>query len=86
MKQFEHCVVARLSAGRQRLVKALASKTSIFGELCHAAGASHITEAVTAAAGSPVVVQRADTVGFFVCSAVSFAIFGIFWGILQIGR
>jgi hypothetical protein len=29
---------------------------------------------------------RADTIGFLVCSAVSFAIFGLFWGILQIGK
>jgi solute:Na+ symporter, SSS family len=29
---------------------------------------------------------RADTVGFLICSAVSFAIFGVFWGILQIGK
>lgn len=29
---------------------------------------------------------RTDAVGFFVCSAVSFAIFGVFWGLLQIGK
>jgi len=43
MKELEHRVVAWLGAGCERLVKTLAPKTSIFGELCHATGASHIT-------------------------------------------
>jgi hypothetical protein len=43
MKKLEHRVVTRLSAGSERLVKTLAPKTSIFGELRHATGASYIT-------------------------------------------
>jgi hypothetical protein len=29
---------------------------------------------------------RVDTIGFFVCSAVSCAMLGLFWGLLQIGK
>lgn len=43
MKQLEHRVIARLGLGRKRLVKTLASKTGIFGKLCHAPGTCHIT-------------------------------------------
>src|SRR3990172_587545 len=43
MKQLEHRIVARLGTWRKRLVQTLAPKTGIFGKLCHATGACHIT-------------------------------------------
>jgi Na+/proline symporter len=30
--------------------------------------------------------NRTDTIGFAICCAVAFAIFGIFWGLLQLGK
>ena len=44
MKQLEHCVIARLRAGRERLVQALTAKTRILGELRHAAGARNVAD------------------------------------------